>query len=277
MTSWEEAVRWYRVQPDNAKAVRNNYFDLPVRQAAERYSQSEEFRAVARVLGDGAGRAILDVGAGNGITSYAFARHGWQVTALEPDPSDEVGAGAIRLLSTEAGLPIHVVQDWGEHLPFQDSSFAAVYWRQVLHHAHDLEAMVQEVARVVRQGGQVLFTRDHVAEDEAQLAAFRALHPLHHLYGGENAFPLDRYRRSFARAGLVLRREWGALDSIINYYPGTETSRRLNLRRHASWRTLGRCLAWSDRLRRHCLAVADQPNRTPGRLVSFLLVKPSGC
>ena len=33
-----------------------------------------------------AGRA-LDLGAGNGILSYALAREGWSVTAVEPDPS----------------------------------------------------------------------------------------------------------------------------------------------------------------------------------------------
>ena len=49
--SWEDAVRWYRAQPGNEAAIRANYFDLPVRPAAERYAASEEFAEVTRLLG----------------------------------------------------------------------------------------------------------------------------------------------------------------------------------------------------------------------------------
>src|SRR5438128_7630463 len=125
--TWEEAVQWYREQPDSAQAIRDNYFDLPVRAAAERYAASEEFREIQRLLGPGAGRAILDVGAGNGVASYAFARAGWRVTALEPDPSGEVGADAIEQLANETGVNIRIVREVGEQLPFQDGEFAAIH------------------------------------------------------------------------------------------------------------------------------------------------------
>src|SRR5688500_12525671 len=96
--SWEEAVRWYRAQPNNEAEIRNNYFDLPVLVPAERYAASEEFSELLRLLGPGNGRRILDLGAGNGIASFALAKNGWLVTALEPDESGEVGAAAIALL-----------------------------------------------------------------------------------------------------------------------------------------------------------------------------------
>ena len=90
--SWEQAVRWYRAQPGNETEIRNNYFDLPVLGAAARYAESEEFAEVLRLLGPGAGKPILDLGAGNGIASFALAKNGWLVTAFEPDGSAEVVA-----------------------------------------------------------------------------------------------------------------------------------------------------------------------------------------
>src|SRR5438105_9238354 len=176
--TWEEAVRWYRRQLGNEAEVRNNYFDLPVRQAAERYAQSEEFQEVLHLLGAGAGRKILDLGAGNGIASFALAQNGWLVTALEPDPSTEVGAGAIRDLIESTGLPISIVQEVAENLPFAGESFDVVHARQVLHHATDLDGVTREIMRVHKRGGLCLATREHIADDEQQLNAFRNEHPL---------------------------------------------------------------------------------------------------
>jgi SAM-dependent methyltransferase len=274
--SWEEAVRWYRAQPGNEAAIRDNYFDLPVSEAAARFARSEEFAEVSRLLGKGEGRSILDLGAGNGIASYALALAGWRVTALEPDASAEVGAGAIRFLAAEAGLEITVAEEFGERLPFADDAFDAIHARQVLHHAQNLETMVAEIMRVMRSGGLLLNTREHVADDLEQLAAFRKEHPLHHLYGGENAYPLARYLAAFKSAGFRLRKVWGPLESILNFYPGTEAERQKTLRQVAghSYFRLGRVLSWSARFRERAVSRATMRDRTPGRIYSFLLEKP---
>jgi SAM-dependent methyltransferase len=273
--SWEQAVRWYRSQPENEAEIRHNYFDLPVRQAAERYEASEEFAEVLKLLGKGEGRQLLDLGAGNGIASFALARQGWQVTALEPDESDEVGAGAIRLLAAETGLPITVVQEFGERLPFPDETFSAVHARQVLHHASNLELMVQELKRVLRKGGSLLTTRDHVADDEQQLEAFLREHPLHSHYGGEHAYPLAQYISAFNNAGLHFVGAWGPLQSILNFFPGTERERQVVLRQVAghSYFRLGRLFAWSGSFRESQVERYTRRDRTPGRIYSFLLNK----
>jgi SAM-dependent methyltransferase len=274
--SWEDAVRWYRSQPGNEIEIRNNYFDLPVRRAAERFAASEEFAEVLRLLGKGQGRQMLDLGAGNGIASYALARNGWAVTALEPDESQEVGAGAIRLLAEETGLPIKVEQVFAESLPFAADSFDAIHARQVLHHAADLESMVSELSRVLRSGGRLLSTREHVADNEKQLEAFRKEHPLHHLYGGENAYPLARYLAAFVAAGFELVETWGPLESILNFYPGSEAGRQMSLRQvgNHSYLRFGRLLAWSMRFCQAQVQRYTQQDCTPGRLYSFLVKKP---
>lgn len=276
MTSWEEAVRWFRAQANNEGPVRDNYFDLPVQQAAERYTRSEEFAEVLRLLGVGRGRSVLDLGAGSGIASLALARNGWSVTAVEPDPSDEVGAGAIRSLFEEAGLAISLVQECGEHLPLADVSFDAVHARQVFHHAASLETMAKEAARVLHPGGVLLATREHVADDEEQLAIFRSNHPLHSLYGGESAYPVSRYVAAFEAASLRIVQVWGPVESILNFYPGTEAERQYVLRQMVAARCsgVGRWLARSARFREMQLKRVVSEDRTPGRLFSFLLEKP---
>lgn len=274
--SWEEAVRWYRAQPDNEAEIRNNYFDLPVLGAAERYARSEEFAEVQRLLGPGNGRRILDLGAGNGIASYALAKNGWDVTALEPDESSEVGAGAIDLLAKDAELSIKVVREFGETLPFEDESFSTVHARQVLHHAHHLEGMVKELARVLRRGGLLLNTREHVIDRDDDLELFRDAHPLHFLYGGENAYKIERYVSAFESAGLRLLHTWGPIESILNFFPGTEQERQITIRQianHSCFR-FGRLLAWSKDFRATQLQRHTQNDKTPGRIYSFLLERP---
>ena len=274
--SWEEAVRWYRAQPGNESDVRGNYFDLPVLGAAQRYAQSEEFTEVLRLLGPGNGQPILDLGAGNGIASYALAKNGWDVTALEPDESSEVGAGAIDLLARDTGVPIKVVREFGERLPFADKSFSAIHARQVLHHAQDLESMVKELARVLRRGGLLLNTREHVIDEDDHLQLFRDAHPLHFLYGGENAYKIKRYVEAFESAGLRLLRMWGPAESILNFFPGTEQERQIIIRQIAnhSCLRLGRLLSWSERFRAIQLRNYTRNDRTPGRIYSFLVERP---
>ena len=96
LTTWEDAVVWLRNQPDRRQLVLDAFYDDPLIDAAERYFASAEWQAVSGFLEHRTGKA-LDVGAGRGIASYALARSGFVVTALEPDPSAVVGTAAIRL------------------------------------------------------------------------------------------------------------------------------------------------------------------------------------
>ncbi|MGK2849440.1 MAG: class I SAM-dependent methyltransferase [Candidatus Limnocylindrales bacterium] len=218
--SWESAVEWLKAQPDQVDLVRACFFDDPLIGAAQRYHASAEWAGVQELIGVGPGR-VLDVGAGRGMSSYALARDGWTVTALEPDPSAVIGAGAIRELAATAGLSIEVVEEWGEALPFPDGTFDLVYGRQVLHHARDLTRLCAEMARVLRPGGSFLATREHVIFKDGDLAVFLAEHPLHRLYGGEHAYRLSAYRRAIESAGIRLTRVINPWASDINLHPRT--------------------------------------------------------
>ena len=279
--TWEQAVQWLRDQPDRQELVRACYYDDPLPAAAERFWQSAEWKAIAALLPPLPGKA-LDLGAGRGISSYAMARDGWQVTALEPDPSQLVGAGAIRSLAEQTNLQITVVSEYSEKLPFSDNSFDVVNCRQVLHHARDLPQTCREIFRVLKLGGMMVATREHVISKREDLQTFLNSHALHKFYGGENAFLLNEYLSAMQLAGLHVQKVMAPLDSPINYFPmtteqcftyctspvaaliGRSMTNLLFNPRHVVGRGLMKKLVFS----------LNHRDQTPGRLYSFVAVKP---
>jgi len=264
--SWEAAVQLLKHDPDSSELVESCYYDDPLLAAADRYWQSSEWRAARLFLPASRGSA-LDIGAGRGISSYAMARDGWQVTALEPDASAIVGAGAIRSLAAEADLPIEVIQTWGEKLPFADATFDVVHCRQALHHARHLGQLCHEIGRVLKPGGMLIALREHVISRQEDLPVFLADHPLHRFYGGERAYLLREYTDAIESAGIEITRVLNPMQSNINLFPTTLEETK------ARWaRRLGLPSAkWvPDAL----LFVRGAISNVPGRLYSFIGRRP---
>jgi SAM-dependent methyltransferase len=248
-SAWEGAVRWLRAQSAQQELVRLCYYDDPLEAAAARFGASPEWQATEALLSSALPTEVLDLGAGRGIASYALARAGCRVVALEPDSSEVVGRGAIAYLAGRTGLPITPVAAFGEDLPFEDNRFGAVYGRAVLHHAANLGQLCREVARVLRPGGLFLAVREHVISRDQDLPAFLRSHPLHARYGGENAFRLDQYLDALRSAGLAMRRIIGPCDSVVNYWPLTPAEL---------------CRHWTRRLPRRVQAIAARFLTLPG-------------
>lgn len=216
--NWEEAVIWLKNQKGQGDLVKACFFDDPLIEACKRYWKSTEWKAIKKYLPNFKGK-VLDVGAGRGISSFAFAKEGWKVFALEPDPSLIVGAGAIEEISRSANLDIEIFREWGEKLPFPDESFNVVFGRQVLHHSKDLDLLCREMGRVLKKGGIFIAVREHVISKKEDLPVFLASHPLHKFYGGENAFLLEEYEKSIKDAGIKLIHTLNPLESDINLFP----------------------------------------------------------
>ena len=284
LLSWEESVEWLRNQPDQQELVRACYFDDPLLESAERFWQSVEWKSTAELIPIPKSNGIaLDMAAGRGISSYALARDGWTVTALEPDPGELVGAGAIRSLIEQSHLPISIVSEYSESLPFEDDKFDVVNCRQALHHARDLRQTCREINRVLKPGGLMIATREHVISEAKDLPVFLDSHPLHKYYGGENAYLLEEYLSAIAMSGLKITRTMAPLDSPINYFPmtgeqmydyctrpvaqlfGELITRKMFCPSHFVGRIL---MFWR-------VARLNRLDHTPGRLYSFLAEKPS--
>lgn len=275
--STEEALRALRDRPGGEAVIAGCYYDEPA-EAARRYGASEEFKEILRLMEGGPGMSVLDLGAGNGMAGVAFALNGYRAAAIEPDPSDWIGAGAIRASMQAHGVEVDIRTDWGEALPFPDGSFDRVFVRQALHHAHDLPQMLSEIGRVLKPGGLALACREHVVDDrDGSLKAFLDAHPIHAMTEGENAYTLAAYRAAFAGAGLSMRETLGPYDSIINGYPDFKT--RADMERHAAAKlrkvvpVAGALLAACGPARRAALRAMSRRSRLPGRLYTFLARK----
>lgn len=274
--SWEEAVTWLMSQPDKQDLVKDCYYDPSVVEAANRYWKSDEWKAIKLLLNNKSGQA-LDLGAGRGISSYALAKEGWHVLAIEPDPSNLVGAGAIESLARSENLPIKVTKEFGEEIKCESESFDLVFARQVLHHAKSLDQLCAEVYRLLKPNGMFVAVRDHVVNSKNDMQSFFDKHPLHNLYGGENAYTEIEYLSAMKKAGFIVKMVIKSFDSVINYAPytedtlKTELSNRINKLPVIGFFNIILNNKWLFNLTLKLLSRFDS---RPGRLFSFVCIKP---
>lgn len=275
--SWEEAIELLRHDPAHQDLIFNSYLGADLLDNGSRFFASAEFTEVLRLLRKYKSNAkeLLDIPGGNGIATYAFAKTGFAVTTVEPDPSPTVGRGAIASVLEKSGLKASIVDAYGEALPFTAASFDIVYVRQGLHHAANLPRMLAEYARVLRPGGLLLACREHVVDDYGKsLEAFLASQVDHQLYGGEHAFTLPDYRAAFEQAGLTGLLEFGPFDSSINLHPMTFEELGISVRSSRRGKLLSLLLPGSLVTRFGIWWLKRK--KMPGRLYTFLATKPPG-
>lgn len=115
-----------------------------------------------RYLVDGLSGRVLDVGAGTGANFPYLAQRATETTlevhAVEPDPHMRRRASEA---ARETGLPVELCDAGAEALPYDDNSFDAALAGIVFCTIPDAEGALDELARVLRPGGELRFL-EHV-------------------------------------------------------------------------------------------------------------------
>ena len=100
------------------------------------------------------GDRVLELGAAKSWASLHLLPRGCEYVACDLVVDPLIGLGRGRFFEERVGAYLRIQAD-GERLPFADSTFDVAFCVATLHHALDLQGMVDELARVTRRGGVV--------------------------------------------------------------------------------------------------------------------------
>ena len=157
-------------------------------------------------LVEGLSGDILELGAGTGRMFPRYAA-GARVTALEPDAAFAARAAGP---AQAARAQVTVVAGAGEALPFAAHSFDAVVICLVLCSVASVPAVLAEVRRVLRPGGELRLI-EHVRSDRAVAGFFmRAFNWLWRLLNGQGC---NMHRRPLP----LLRAAGFAIDDVARF------------------------------------------------------------
>ena len=110
-------------------------------------------------------KRVLDLGSGYcGAARYLAAAYGCSITALNLSEKENIRA---RRLNLENGLSnkIQVIDGSFENIPVEHDSFDVVWSQDAILHSGEKQKVMQEVSRVLKPGGQLIFTDPMQADD----------------------------------------------------------------------------------------------------------------
>ena len=149
-----------------------------------------EGRPIAAVTANGRTGPVLEVGVGTGLTLPHYRRD-HDVTGIDISPEmlsvarrrvKHLGLGHVRALM---GMD-------ASQLAFADASFEVVVAAYVMSVVPDPSAVMREIERVCRPGGDVVIVNHFAAESGLRLFVEKRLAPLANTVGWEPDFSVDR-------------------------------------------------------------------------------------
>lgn len=171
------------------------------------YENTRDIREASRAtvdrmaahLGDIRGKRVLDLGAGFGGAARVLAKeHGAEVVCLN---LSTVENARNRELTAAAGLAdsVAVIDGSFDDMPFEDASFDIAWSQDAILHAPDRRAVLDEVARVLRPGGEFVFTDPMQAD---RLDDSSALQPIYDRIHLADLASIAFYRDELAKRGF---------------------------------------------------------------------------
>jgi ubiquinone/menaquinone biosynthesis C-methylase UbiE len=121
-----------------------------------------------RMLVEGIEGRVLEIGAGTGLNLDKY-RKAAEVVALEPDPHMRK---RLEPVAAQATVPVTVVQGTAYPLPFEDQSFDAVVFCQVLCTVPEPDLALRDARRVLTAEGEIYFM-EHVRSEDPNLARWQ--------------------------------------------------------------------------------------------------------
>ena len=157
MQAWERAeIERSSVEatltPDAALRVTQGIFD---RYSAPPADTVYPLEYAYHLLGDVAGKRIVDFGCGSGANTALLTNRGAHVVGVDIS-ADLIGLARRRLEVSGRARGAEFVVGSAHDLPFPDNSIDVVFGIAILHHL-DLELVSREVHRVLKPGGRAIF------------------------------------------------------------------------------------------------------------------------
>lgn len=164
------------------------------------HASGKDLQRLSEILGEAEAGSVLDIGCGAGHASYAVSAVSLEVIAYDLTPEM---LEAVATTAAERGLAnIKTMQGPAEALPFENCRFDWVISRFSAHHWQNISKALQEVRRVLKETGKVIFI--DVAGNEnplldTHLQAIELLRDASHVrnYSG------SEWARFFSEAGFT--------------------------------------------------------------------------
>ena len=171
---------------------------------------------MAATVGDLSGKKVLDIGAGygGGTRRIASEHDAGHVTCLNIAPAENARN---RKLTAEQGLEdrVSVVEGSFDDLPFEDASFDVVWSQDAILHAPDRGVVLSEVARVLKPGGDFIFTDPMQADGIGDTASLKPIYDRIHL---ANLASFGFYRDALKERGMDEVRIDDLSPQLRNHY-----------------------------------------------------------
>lgn len=127
------------------------------RQRRDSPNDTLEKPVILELIGDIAGKSVLDLGCGDAAIGREFLQGG-ATSYLGIDGSANMVALATQTLAGTSGRVIqHAIEDW----QYPPATFDLVLARLVLHYVADLPALCAQVWQTLRPSGQFVFSVEH--------------------------------------------------------------------------------------------------------------------